>query len=103
MNVGEAITLTAPLYNLAFILIALFLFAKLFKTPIHDRRVYQKPWKLIFFAMILFFIEETIITIRMLFPATIDYLPLSLDGFFELVMLMVILYTILLQYEHNKK
>lgn len=100
MNLGLQVAAVAPLYNLGLVLIAIYLFIKLFTTPVRDKRVYQMPWKILFFAVVVFIIEEVITILRY-----IDFIniPKHINGFFELIIICTFIYMILLQKEHLKK
>jgi hypothetical protein len=97
MSLALSAAEVAPLYNLGLVVIAIFLFVKLFTIPIRDRRVYLMPWKLLFFAVIVFIIEEGLTVLRM---AEIVNIPVHINGFFEFVIICIFIYTLLLQREH---
>lgn len=93
-----ALGMIAPWYNLAFVLVAVYLFLKLFriKTP---GRVYLVPWKLIFAAVLVFVAEEVLTILRML---DIVNIPIHINGFFELFMIITFIYALLTLKEHIK-
>ena len=97
--IGTSLAETAPFYNLGFVIIAIFLFVKLFATPVRDKRVYLMPWKLLFFALVVFIIEEVLTILRQM---NIINIPRHINGFFELIVICTFLYTLLLQKEHMK-
>jgi len=99
MSLGLAVAQVAPLYNLGLVIIAIFLFIKLFSTPIRDKRVYLMPWKILFFALLVFIIEEVLTVLR---GADIINIPKHINGFFELIIICTFLYMLLLQKEHIK-
>jgi hypothetical protein len=99
MSLGLSLAEAAPLYNLGFVIIAIFLFIKLFTTPVRDKRVYLMPWKLLFFALIVFIIEEVLTVLRQM---EIINIPKHINGFFELIIICTFIYTLLLQKEHMK-
>jgi hypothetical protein len=99
MSLGLSLAEAAPLYNLGFVLIAIFLFIKLFTTPVRDKRVYLMPWKLLFFALLVFIVEEVLTVLRQL---EIINIPKHINGFFELIIICTFIYTLLLQKEHMK-
>ncbi len=99
MSLGLAIAQAAPVYNLGLFAIALFLFIKLFNTPIKDRRVYLFPWRLIFIALLIFFVEEVLTVLR---AFDIVNIPTHINGFFELLIITTFIYALLLQKEHLK-
>ena len=99
MSLALSLAEVAPLYNLGLVLIVVFLFIKLFNTPIRDRRVHLMPWKLLFFAVIVFIIEEALTVLRQM---EIINIPVHINGLFEFVIICVFIYTLLIQKEHVK-
>ena len=97
--IGTSLAEIAPLYNLGFVIVAIFLFIKLFHTPVKDRRVYLMPWKLLFFALVVFIIEEVLTILRQM---EIINIPKHINGFFELIIICTFIYTLLLQKEQMK-
>lgn len=97
MSFGESLAIIAPWYNLGFVIIALILFIKLFKTKPHHSEVYFKSWRVIFLAMFVFIIEEVITVIR---SAGIVTFPLHINGYFELVITALIIYALLSQRDY---
>lgn len=99
MVLGQSLAEAAPLYNLGLVVIAIFLFIKLFATPIRDKRVYLMPWKLLFFALMVFVVEELLTVMRAM---DVINIPRHINGFFELIIICTFIYMILLQKEHIK-
>ena len=99
MSLALSVAEVAPLYNLGLIIIAVYLFIKLFSTPIKDRRVYMTPWKFLFVGVIVFIIEELLTVFRSLGLINI---PRHINGFFEFVIIITFIYTLLLQKERLK-
>jgi len=99
MNLGLAIEVVAPIYNLGLVAIAIWLFIKLFSTPVKNRQVYLMPWKILFVAVTVFIIEEVITVLRSL---EIINIPAHINGFFELIIICSFIYMILLQKEKLK-
>jgi hypothetical protein len=81
----------APLYNLAIAFILLILFIKLFSTK-NQSRVNLLPWKLIFFAVLIYTVEEIITILRFL---DIINIPVHINGFFELLIIITFIYALL--------
>lgn len=100
MGLGLQVAAVAPLYNLGLVLITLYLFIKLFTTPVKDKRVYLMPWKILFFALVVFIIEEVLTIMR--YIGIVD-IPKHINGFFELIIICTFIYMLLLQQEHLKK
>ncbi len=99
MSLGLSIAQAAPLYNLGMVVIVIWLFIRLFTSKIKDKKVYLMPWKLLFFAVIVFVIEEGLTVLRMM--EIID-IPIHINGFFELLIVCTFIYSLLLQKEHIK-
>ncbi len=99
MSLAQSLADAAPLYNLGLVIIAIILFLKLFTTPVRDRRVYLMPWKLLFFALIVFILEELLTVLR---GMEVVNIPVHINGFFELIIICMFIYTLLLQKEHLK-
>ena len=99
MSLATSIALAAPYYNLGLVLVALFLFAKLFGTKVANHKVFLKPWYFIYAAMLIFIIEELLTVLR---AAQVVQIPFYINGFFELAIISLFIYTLLLQKEHVK-
>jgi len=97
MSLGTSLAQVAPLYNLGLVVIAVALFIRLFKTPVRDKRVFLRPWKLIFFALCVFIVEEGLTVLRSMQFVSI---PIHINGFFEVIIIGTFIYALLLQKEH---
>lgn len=95
MNIADALTIAAPFYNLAMVVIVLLLFSKLFKH--HPKNAYLSPWHYVFAAVLIFILEEVITVLR---AAGILNITLYINGFFELAIISLFIYTLLLVKEH---
>lgn len=96
-----ALGLVAPYFNLVLVLVLFYLFLKLFATPVKSRKkVFQKPWILIFVALCIFVIEEILTILR---TAGLLNIPAHINGFFELGIIILFIYALLLQKERIKK
>ena len=89
--------MAAPYYNLVFALIAGYLFLKLLKTKATSKKVFLLPWKLILIALLVFMVEEIITVLRALGYISI---PVHINGFFELIIISLFIYTLLIQKEY---
>jgi fumarate reductase subunit D len=60
MTFAECLGVIAPFYNLVLVIIVIALFLRLFKIHynIKKKKVFTKPWRLIFFAVLVFIVEE---------------------------------------------
>jgi len=96
----QAIGMVAPYYNLAFTVVVVYLFIQLFRTYREGRKVYFAPWGYIFAALMVFVLEEVITVLRV---ANLIQIPLQINGFFELVIISLFIYALLLQREWVRK
>ncbi|MEK6961378.1 MAG: hypothetical protein AABX47_09490 [Nanoarchaeota archaeon] len=96
----QAVGMVAPYYNLAFTVVVVYLFIQLFRTYQEGRKVYFAPWGYIFAALMVFVLEEVITVLRV---ADLIQIPLQLNGFFELVIISLFIYALLLQREWVRK
>ena len=99
-GIVDAITIAAPYYNLAFVLIVLFLFGKLFATKIRNKKVFLRPWRFLFAAVLVFIVEEFITVLR---AAGIVTVTKHINGFFELIIIALFIYMLLVQKEHVER
>lgn len=96
MSLALSFAAVAPLYNLAFVAIAVCLFITLFRTPVKSRKAYVKPWIYIFCALMVFLVEEILTVLR---AHDIINIPIHINGFFELMIIIFFIYALLLQKE----
>jgi hypothetical protein len=96
---GVALGMIAPYYNLAMVLVVVLLFTKLFKTE-QKAKIYLFPWIMIFFALLVYILEEGITILRAL--GLVD-IPVHINGFFELVIVSAFIYALLSQKQYVKK
>ena len=89
-----ALGIVAPYYNLVLVIIALWLFRKLFKTSAPARA--QLPWKVVFAALVIFIVEELLTVLR---SQQLVFIPVHINGFFELVIITLFIYALLKQKE----
>jgi len=94
-----ALATAAPWYNLGLVIIVLYMFYIMFTTPVRNKKVYLAPWKLIFWAVIIFIIEEVLTILR---QAQLIDIPVHINGFFELAIITLFIYMLLLQRQHVK-
>ncbi|MBI4141493.1 hypothetical protein HY484_01055 [Candidatus Woesearchaeota archaeon] len=92
-----ALATVAPYYNLALVLIVIWLFVKLFKTPAKART--QLPWKVIFAALCIFIVEELLTVLR---TQQLVLIPVHINGFFELGIITLFIYALLKQKEISR-
>jgi len=95
-----ALGMIAPYYNLGFVAIAIYLFIKLFRTHARRKsRVYITPWVFVFAAVSIFIVEEIFTILR---TVGVLNIPIHINGFFELVIVSLFIYGLLLQKEYIK-
>ncbi len=89
--------MAAPFYNLGLVIIVVLLFVKLLKI---QTQLYKKPWKLLFAAVLVFVVEE-LLTIL----AALNFIsfPHFIVGFFEMIIILLFIYMLLLQRDYIKK
>ena len=88
----------APYYNLVLVVIVIFLFLKLFKTP--NKKIYIKPWKFLFVVILVYVAEEIITVLSM---ANLISVPKITFPLLEMLIITLFIYVLLLQREHIKK
>lgn len=97
MTLGTEFAHVAPWYNLALVVIVIWLFIKLFKKHAEKPEIYLPPWKLIFVALLLYVVEQVLTVLRNVGLITIG---LNINGFFELLIVSIFVYALLLQRKH---
>ena len=88
----------APFYSLALVILVVILFLKLFKTP--NKKTYIRPWKFLFTAVLVYVLEEIITVLHM---ANVIQAPKILFPLFEMVIITIFIYVLLLYKECIKK
>lgn len=97
-NLGASLEIVAPYYNIVLVIIVLILFAKFFSLK--NKNVYMKPWKLLFFVIMVYIIEEFINILQNIYSFEISVL---LFPIFEMIMIILFIYMLLLQKEYITK
>lgn len=98
MTLAESVAMVAPYYNAVLTIILFFMFYKLFSYD-SKRFAYIKPWKLLLIALVIFLVETVMTALKML--GLIDY-PWILFGFFEMAIITLFIYMLLLQKQFIK-
>ena len=93
-----ALGTVAPFYNLALVVITILLFVMLFKNP--KREAFMMPWYLLFTCICIFILEELFTILR---SAGLTIIPPHINAFFELAIITIFIYMVLLQKEHVNK
>ncbi len=94
---GEYLGMVAPYYNLVFVAIVIALFIFFFKR---EKRIYLKPWKLIFCTISIYVVEEVL---TVLDKANIIDLSVLVAPILEMAMITIVIYALLSQQEWIKK
>ena len=97
MTLSEAIGQAAPIYNLGFVVIVLILFYHVFKTGWNNEDIFLKPWVLLFGGLCVYIVEEVFTILR---SAGVIRIPIHINGFFELIIIILFIYAVLLQKDH---
>ena len=97
-GIGICLGAIAPYYNLVLVIIVALLFFKLFKTP--TKKIFIKPWKFLCLAIFIYIMEEFFTVMEGLNRIL---LPLWLFPLFEMVMIILFIYMLLIQKEHISK
>ena len=88
----------APYYNLVFVAIVIILFVYFFKTK--GKKIYSKPWKFLFSAILIFVLEEILTVINDLGIISLSKLIAPL---LEMLMISLFIYMLLTQREYLKR
>ncbi|MFH2027723.1 MAG: hypothetical protein ABIJ08_01160 [Nanoarchaeota archaeon] len=97
-DLGSCLGLVAPYYNLVLVLILLPLFVGLLNKK--NKEIDLKPWVLLFAAIIIYIIEEILTVMN-----GIGFIssPRILTSMFEMAMISLFIYMLLLQKEIIKR
>ena len=93
-----ALGMVAPLYNLALVVVAIILFIVLFRTQ--NKKTFMQPWYFLFACVLIFVVEEVITVFRN--AGAITFIPRYTNSFFELAIIILFIYLVLLQKEYVK-
>ncbi len=99
-SLALAIAQSAPVYNLAMVFIVIFLFIQLFKTGIKNKKIFMTPWKLMFVAVLIFVFQELLSVLR---SQEVIEIPVYINGFFELAIVVLFIYILLLQKDYVER
>ncbi len=100
LQLANCIGGVAPYYNLVLVLIAAILFIKLFSKK--NTKTYLMPWKILFFAVIVYVVEELLTVV-----AGLGIIPTSslilVNPILEMIIITAFIYVLLLQREYVLK
>lgn len=88
----------APYYNLVLVVIVILLFLRLFKMP--NKKIYLKPWKFLFGAVLVYVGEEVLTIVEMSYSII---LPGIIFPLIEMGIITLFIYALLLQKDNTKK
>lgn len=97
-TISTCLQIVAPFYNLALVVILVILFIKLF--TLKSKKVFIKPWKFIFIALLVYVVEESINILESMNVIPINALVYPI---FELIIITLFIYMLLLQKQYTKK
>ena len=97
MTFTECLGLVAPYYNLVLVAIVIALFIKLFMQ--HKKGIYTVPWYFLFIALMIYVIEESMTVMA---SAGFIEVPRLLFPIFEMLMISLFIYMLLLQKQYVK-
>ncbi len=100
MDYAQAFNIVVPYYNLALVAIVVSLFIRMLRTKPTSPDVYLRPWYFMFAAIVVFIIEEVTTVLRHAGLITLD---VYINGYFELTIVSLIIYTLLTQLEYIQK
>ena len=92
--IGQSLGIAAPYYNLALVIVVLLLFWKLFRIP---TKLYKLPWKFLCAGVLVFVVEEAFVIAGVITEETH-----FIFGFFEMIIILLFIYMLLLQREYIK-
>lgn len=97
MALGESFGVVAPYYNLVFVVVVIILFIYLLR--IKNKKIYTKPWILLFIAIGVFIVEEVMTVLR---SAGLISFPAFVFGIFEIIIISLFIYMLLVQEQFIK-
>lgn len=98
MSFAECLGQVSGVYNLVLVLIIMILFYKFLKKP--SKIIYKKPWVILFFALLVYILEEVFNVLNKL---AIYSIPVVMYPIFEMIIISLFIYMLLLQKEYLKQ
>jgi hypothetical protein len=96
VEIGSCLGFIAPFYNLALVAIVITLFIKLFTL----KKKNALPWQMIFVAVLIYVTEQVLTVTNNLNITTV---PRITNSFFEMAIITIFIYVLLMQKEFVKK
>ena len=93
----DAISTVGGFYNIALVAIVMIMFVFFLRK--HSKAIYMKPWKLLFFALCVYIIEEIS---QILLNVVGMQIPKVLFPLYEMIMITTFIYMLLIQKEYMK-
>ena len=90
----------APLYNLAFSVIAFGLLIALISIKMNHKKVFIKPWYYLLSALSVFILEELITALKFFNIISETAIPRWFNAVFELIMVALFIYMLFVQINH---
>ncbi|MBT3304152.1 hypothetical protein HN592_04695 [Candidatus Woesearchaeota archaeon] len=90
----------APLYNLAFSVIAFGLLIALISIKMNHNKVFIKPWYYLLSALSVFILEELITALKFFNIISESAIPRWFNAVFELIMVALFIYMLFVQINH---
>lgn len=97
MTFTECLGVIAPYYNLVLVTIVILLFIKLFSLK--EKGIYLRPWYFLFTALMVYVVEEAMTVMESM---GLIEIPNLLFPIFEMIMISLFIYMLLLQSEYVK-
>lgn len=90
----------APIYNLAFSVIAFGLLIALISIKMKNAKVFIKPWYYLLSALSVFILEELITALKFFNIISETAIPRWFNAVFELIMVVLFIYMLFIQINH---
>lgn len=97
-NLSACLGNVAPYYNLVLVVILIILFLTLFR--LNDKKFFIKPWKFLFYAILIFVFEEIITVFESLGYFSV---PPVIFPLLEMAIIVLFIYMLLIQKEYLYK
>lgn len=98
MSFAECLGQVSGVYNLVLVLIIIFLFYRFLNKP--SKIIYKKPWFVLFFAVLVYVLEEVFNVLNKL---AVYSIPVVMYPIFEMIIITLFIYMLLLQKEYLKQ
>lgn len=96
-TLNDAISTVGGFYNLVLVAVVMVMFVFFLRNP--SRRIYIKPWKLLFFTLCVYVVEEIS---QVLLNVAGWPIPKIIFPIYEMIMITTFIYMLLMQKEYMK-